>query len=224
MTNIGDAISRVRNVIKAVKEDPFLTDRLIFSLIIKHAQLLMKQQDSLNQMLRFHSFFKTLPCLDLIEVDKVEACCDIQSGVTIKRTKDPLPKLMEGSYGPLFRTVSSIDGSFEIYRTTPAMYNSLTKTSTYKYNKKKYYWYINNYLYFPNIDWDAVKVEGIFEDDLAWYTCSTCEEKCRPRQQDSFQVPDYLFAQIEQNVVKELTLTMQVPQDMPGTDKQNILR
>ena len=27
MTTIGEAISRVRNTLKAVKEDPFLTDR-----------------------------------------------------------------------------------------------------------------------------------------------------------------------------------------------------
>jgi hypothetical protein len=29
MTTVGEAISRVRNVLKAVKEDPFLTDRTI---------------------------------------------------------------------------------------------------------------------------------------------------------------------------------------------------
>ena len=27
MTTIGEAVSRVRNTLKAVKEDPFLTDR-----------------------------------------------------------------------------------------------------------------------------------------------------------------------------------------------------
>ena len=35
MTSIGEAISRVRNTLKAVKEDPFLTDRVIYSSLIK---------------------------------------------------------------------------------------------------------------------------------------------------------------------------------------------
>ena len=30
MTTIGEAISRVRNALKSVKEDPFLTDRTIY--------------------------------------------------------------------------------------------------------------------------------------------------------------------------------------------------
>jgi hypothetical protein len=224
MTTIGDAISRVRNIVKAAKEDPFLTDRLIFSLIIKHAQLLMKQQDSLNQLLKFQSFFKTLPCLELIEVDKVEACCDIRSGITIKRTKDKLPKLMEAIFGPLVRTVSSIDGSQMVYMTYPAMYSSLTKSSSFKYNKNKYFWYINDYLYFPNIDWEAIKIEGIFEDDIETFICSSDKDKCSPRQNQQFQIPDYLFAQIESSVIKELTLTAQLPPDMAADDKQNILR
>ena len=31
MTTIGETISRVRNTLKAVKEDAFLTDRIIYS-------------------------------------------------------------------------------------------------------------------------------------------------------------------------------------------------
>jgi hypothetical protein len=224
MTSIGEAVSRVRNVLKAVKEDPFLTDRLIYSLIVKHAKLLMRQQDSLDELLKFQSFFKVLPCLELIDVDRVEACCGIQSGITIKRTKDKLPKIMEGSFGPLFRSVTSIDTSQDVYRTYPALYTSLTKTSGYKYNKKKYFWYLNDYLYLPNVEWDAVKVEGIFEDDISWLTCDSQADKCRKRQDDEFQIPDYLFAQVEQSVLQELTISMQVPMDTAADDNQNILR
>ena len=222
MSNIGEAISRVRNVLKAVKKDPFITDRFIFSMIMKHAQFLMRQQDTLNQLLKFQSFFKTLPCIDLIEVDKIEACCEVTSGVTIRRTKDKIPTLLEAVFGPLFRSVTSIDGSEEFYRIEPSQYKTINKTSGAKYNKKKYYWYLNDYLYFPNVSWDAVLVEGIFEDDISGFTCE--EDKCKPRQDQNFQIPDYLFAQIEQNVIKEMTLSAQIPQDPAADDKQNLLR
>lgn len=224
MTNIGEGIARVRNVLKAVKEDPFITDRFIFSMIIKHAQFLIRQQDTMNQLLKFQSFFKKLPCVELIEVDKIEACCDIKSGITIRRTKDKIPRVMEASFGPLFRSVMSIDGSQEIYRTEPSHYRSLTLTSGYKYNKNKYYWYLNDYLYFPNIPWDAISVEGIFQDDISAFSCDSCEDKCTPRQEQEFQIPDYMFAQIEQNVLKEMTMSAQVPPDPAADDNQNILR
>jgi hypothetical protein len=38
MTTVGEAISRVRNTLKAVKEDPFLTDRTIYFSLIKYAK------------------------------------------------------------------------------------------------------------------------------------------------------------------------------------------
>ena len=223
--NIGTAISRIRNVLKAVKDDPFVTDRFIYSLINKNALFLMKQEDSYNKLLKFQSFFKSLPCIELIEIDKIEACCaEVTSGITIMRTKEKIPKLMEASFGPLVRAVTSIDGSQEVYPTQPSQYAGMTKTSGYKYNKNKYYWYLNDYLYFPNIQWEAVKVEGIFENDISAFTCDDCEAKCKPRQEQDFQIPEYLFAQIEQYVLKEMTMSAQIPSDTAVDDNQNILR
>ena len=91
MTTIGEAVSRVRNIVKGSTEDAFLTDRYIFSLIMKHAKFFIKKQDSLNEILRFNSFFRRLPCVELIEVDKVEACCDVKSNITVMRTSDEIP-------------------------------------------------------------------------------------------------------------------------------------
>ena len=84
-TTIGDSVSRVRNLVKGVKEDAFLTDRFIYSLIIKYAKLLIKRQDNENKIMRFQSLFETVPCIELITVDKVEACCTgIRTNCTIK--------------------------------------------------------------------------------------------------------------------------------------------
>ena len=112
MTTIGTVVSRIKNQVKAVRQDAFLTDRYVYSVTIKYAQVLMRRQDSQNKLMKFNSIWQTLPCVELIEVDKIEACCaGIKSGCTIKRTKDKLPTFMEGYWGPLIRTVSSIDGS-----------------------------------------------------------------------------------------------------------------
>ena len=84
---------------------------------------------------------------------------------------------------------------------------------------QKYFWYIDGYLYFPNLAWDAVKVEAIFEND----TESCDSDKCLVKQEQSLNIPDYLFSEIEQYVIKELAMTLQVPAD-GADDGQNTLR
>ena len=220
MTTIGEAISRVRNTLKAVKEDPFLTDRTIYFLLTKYGQTLLKREDNQFRLMKISSIFQVLPYIELIDVDKVEAgCIGVYSGCYFKRSKEKLPTILDGIFGPIIRTVSSIDGTIEMFRTDPGTWVSMTKTTTFKYNKNKYFWYLNGYLYAPNIDWEAVRMEAIFEGQAD--TCDT--DDCLIKQDQPFALPEYLFSEVEQFVIKELTLSMQVPGDGPD-DSQNTLR
>ena len=161
--------------------------------------------------------------VELIDVDKVEAgCMGVYSGCYFKRTKEKLPNIFDGLFGPIIRTVSSIDGTQELYRTDPGTWTSITKSSTFKYNKRPYFWYLNGYLYVPNVDWDAIRIEAIFDGDISEYVCDE-DAQCQIRQDQILPFPEYLFSEIEQMTVKELTMTMQVPQDNLD-DGQNALR
>jgi len=221
MTTIGEAISRVRNTLKAVKEDPFLTDRVIYSSLIKYGQTLLKREDNAFRLMKISSIFQVLPYVELIDVDKVEAgCYGVYTGCYFKRSKDKLPGILNGTFGPIIRTVSSIDGSIEMFRTDPGTWVSMTKTTTFKYNTRKYFWYLNGYLYAPNIDWEAIKVEAVFEGISD--PCNPTEQ-CEIIQNKQLGIPEYLFSEVEQFVIKELTMTMQVPTD-GADDSQNILR
>lgn len=223
MTTIGEAISRVRNTLKAVKEDPFLTDRTIYYSLIKYGQSLLKREDNQFRLMKISSIFRTLPYVELIDVDKVEAdCVGVYSGCYFKRTKEKLPTIFDAALGPVIRTVSSIDGSIEMFRTDPGTWVSMTKSTTFKYNKRPYFWYLNGYLYIPNVDWDAIRVEAIFEGDTSEFTCNE-EDKCLIRQDDPLPFPEYLFSEIEQFVVQELTMSIKVPTD-GADDSQNVLR
>jgi hypothetical protein len=220
MTTIGEAISRVRNALKAVKEDPFLTDRQIYYVLTKYAKTLIKREDNQFRLMKMSSIFKVLPYLELIDVDKVEAgCIGIYSGCYFKRSKDKLPTILDGMFGPIIRTASSIDGGIELFRTDPGTWISITKSTTFKYNKRPYFWYLNGYIYVPNVDWDAIRVEAIFENDVP--TCDT--DECELIQNQSMAIPEYLFSEIEQFALKELTLIAQLPVDS-ADDSQNILR
>lgn len=220
MTTIGEAISRVRNALKAVKEDPFLTDRQIYFVLTKYAKTLIKREDNQFRLMKISSIFKVLPYVELIDVDKVEAgCVGVYSECYFKRSKEKLPSILDGMFGPIIRTVSSIDGGIEMFRTDPGTWVSITKSTTFKYNKRPYFWYLNGYLYAPNIDWDAIRVEAIFENNVA--TCDS--DECELIQNQQLNIPEYLFSEIEQFAMKELTMIAQIPVDTTD-DGQNILR
>lgn len=220
MTTIGEVISRVRNTLKSVKEDAFLTDRVIYSSLLKYAQTLIKREDNQFKLMKISSIFKVLPYLELIDVDKVEAgCLGIFSGCYFKRTKNKIPGILNGAMGPIIRTVSSIDGSIEMFRTDPGTWVSMTKTTTWSYNKNFYFWYLDEYIYCPNVDWEAIRMEAIFEGVIE--TCST--DECEIKQNETFSLPQYLFSEVEQFVIKELAMIMQVPTD-GADDSINILR
>ena len=215
MTTIGETISRVRNTLKAVKEDAFLTDRIIYSSLLKYAQTLIKREDNQFRLMKISSLFRVLPYIELIDVDKVEAgCLGIYSGCYFKRSKEKIPGILNGMFGPIIRTTSSIDGSIEMFRTDPGTWVSMTKTTTWKYNRNFYFWYLDGYIYCPNVDWEAIRMEAIFEGVI---------ETCDTRQNEPFSLPEYLFSEVEQFVIKELTMTMQVPAD-GADDSQNTLR
>ena len=95
----------------------------------------------------------------------------------------------------------------------------MTKTTTFKYNKKQYFWYLNGYIYLPNVDWDAVRMEAIFDGVID--SCDT--DECLVRQDGPLPFPEYLFSEVEQFVIKELTMAIQVPTD-GADDSQNSLR
>ena len=220
---IGSVISRIRNQVKAVKQESFMTDRMIYTFVLKHAKWLMKREDSKNRLMNFSGVMQTLDYVELIEVDKVEACCTgIKSDCKIKRTKEKLPVFMQGYFGPLVRAVTSLDNSEILQPTVSTTYVRISNGTTFKYNKAKYYWYLNDYMYFPNLEWEAIRIEGIFEDDVSKWTCK--DDNCITRQDQTFNVPDYLLGEIEAQVLKDLLSIYQIPQDPAIEDKINISR
>ena len=223
MTTRGESISRIRNLIKGVKQDAFITDRFLYSIIIKYAKTLIRRQDNENKIMKFQSLFEAVPCIELIEVDKVEACCTgIRTKCTIRRTKDKLPEVFEGVYGPLFRGITSLDRSQQVVKTYPSTFTNIANSSNYKYNNSKYYWYIDGHLYFPNIDWEGVLVEALWTDDVGYLKCDGND--CTVKQDLEMHIPEFLFSEVEQMVMRDFGIFVQFPEISSQEDKMSPLR
>ena len=221
---IGESISRVRNVLKAVKEDPFMTDRFIYSLIMKYAKTLIKRDARVEQLYKNPSLFTEIPCVDLIEVDKVEACCiGIKTKCTFRRTKDKLPKIMDIDSGPVIRSVTTLDYSTSLQETIPALYSIMTKSKTFKYNKTKYYWFLDGHIYIPDVEWEGIRITAMFDEDVSAENCALDPTDCTIEQDRSLNVPEHLFSEIEQMVIQQVLTAGQIPSDGPD-DSQNVMR
>lgn len=223
MRTIGEAISRTKNLVKGMKQDAFLTDRFVYALLLKHGKFLMRRQDSQNKVMKFNPVFQTLNFVELVDTDKVQAhCIGLSSDCTIKRTVDRLPSFMEGYWGPLIRSVTSVDGSEEFMPTYPTAYLNISRQKNFRYNSTRYYWFVGGHLFFPNLPWDAVRIEGVFEEDISRYNCD-CADDCIARQDQLFNVPDFLDAEMDKLILQDLGILEQTPSDAKD-DKQSVLR
>lgn len=224
-TKIGTVTSRIRNLVKGYTQDSFLTDYQIYLLFKKHASLAIKRLDEKGKLVKFSSVFETLDYVELEEVDKVEATCmGIVSYSTFRRTKDQMPMFTEGVMGPMVNSITSIDGSVscQLIRNID-LYNYMSRQKTFRYNTTKYCWFLNDRLYLPNVSWPAIRVEGIFEEDISKWKCCDYEDRCKPRQEQSLNVPDFILSEVENNVLKDLGFTLQIPGDV-AQDNNNPLR
>lgn len=216
----GDTISRLRDAVKATNQDAFITDRFIYSLALKYAKLYIKREDDKMKLGKYRGLFETIPCMELEEVSTIDPCCaEILTCCTIRRTKQPLPPLIEGSFGVMFGLISSIDGSKIFKQTIPSVYVRMLNTTSFRYNKELYYWYDGGYLYFPNIEWDAVSVEGLWEDGIQMFLCDG--DKCLAKQNEPTAIPEFLFPEIENNVKQELLTLIQIPKEPAVSDNQS---
>lgn len=223
MTTKGDTISRLRNMVKAANQDAFITDRYLYSMALKYAKLFIQRLDSANKLARYRNIFEPFPCVDLIEVSLTEACCsNIKTCCTVMRTKDKLPALLEGSFGPLLRLITSIDGSQIIQLTYPDQYVRMTNTTNFKYNKSHYCWFLDGYLYFPDILWEGVTVHGLWEDSVNLYKC--CGDPCIKKQDENTNIPEFMFVDIEAAVKNDLLTELQIPKEVAASDNQSKLK
>jgi hypothetical protein len=218
---ISEAVSRLKNQIKAVRKDAFLTDRFIFSILRKYAHLYVRRQDSSNKIMKVISLFQPVEA-ELEEIDPaLSGCRCISTDCRIKRTKGKLPEIIEGYWGPIIRSVTSFDYSVQLEQTYPTQYEKMLTQKNFKYNKKQYFWFLDDHLYFPNLEFDFVRIEALFEVSVNSDLCEP--DPCEYYQEKNYYIPEFLFAEIEQGVLRDLNIILQIPQDQQS-DQRHIAR
>lgn len=180
---------------RLINADTRITDRFIFNEANSIKNALLKQEQNKNRLYKFTTLFKTINKAELISVDTIEAC-GIDSDCIIRRTKKPLPKIIETSGGYLIRNVSSLDGSSIVYLTTDLSISRKLGSDDPHGKKEQLAFVRNNYLYFINLDWPYARIEALFEDPDEIDMLNNCEDNtdisCSPIYDRKFPIPNYL--------------------------------
>ncbi len=203
---LREVISQVKTPNKAVNSDSRMTNKYIHSLLKKHRDNLIKQLDRKFQLMKLRYLFQTLDCVDLIPAPTISECCGVRSQYTIYRTREKLPETINSLIGPVFGRVTNIDNSEELFEINPTEWNRKIQDTNFKYNHTKYFYYSNGYLYFPNLEWKKIAIEGFFDEEVHSHNCLCGEKKnhCISKLDEQFRVPRHMLAYIIDSVNKEI--------------------
>lgn len=211
MMIIRAAISNVRTDLKKYDADTHLTNKQIYTILNKHAIWLVKRDSDAFRILRMNFLYQDYKCAEVIDVPTIDECCGITTKCTVKRTKNPIPKLYEDSLGALIKSVTSIDGSTELTLSTEEDYPKRKNNPWSKGKGSKYFFYKNGYLYgdLPK----KINVKGLFPEFIGNLNCEDCPKpvECKRFMDQEWYVPGYLEAQIIDFTVKELAPQVSIP-------------
>lgn len=213
MRTYREYISQVKDLFKEINADSRLTNKQVWSLILKHAKWIIRRDSNKLNLLGRNTSFKEVKCLPVVEAQAHE-CCDIGYNCKVWRTKDKLPSLFEDSDGVIISKVTSVDGWTPIYLISPNEFRRMKNNPWRSKNKSKkiYAYYHNGYIFFPEKKLERINVEGLYSESVR--NKSQCEEPCKDCNTpcDRFldepaPIPDYLAAQIIDLVIRDLANT-----------------
>lgn len=202
---IGEQISRVRTINKLQNEDAKISDRVIYTVMLNVLYRFLKNEDDKKALSKMVYLFRPLNYVELVEVDSVEAC-GVESGCTIMRTKDRLPRIVQGINGPLIKSITALDGQIYLSQTTRASAVRKLRSPNAKYDDNLYYFIEDDYAYFPNFTWDGVKILAFWEDPYEIETLNDCDgvESCLSMQERDFFCPSHLLDPVMDKVIQEV--------------------
>src|SRR4051812_39629523 len=94
-------ISKLRNKLKEVNADSIYTNKYLFSIVEGNAKWLIQREFTSNRLFQNKALFQKIPCVQVIEVNKIsERCPDFLKGEKIYRTPK-LPPMWNSEFGPI---------------------------------------------------------------------------------------------------------------------------
>lgn len=218
MTTKRQILDSFRSRLNEKQADSNYSNYFLYNTLMDNAKWLIKRDISAGRIYSNPSLFQTLTSLEIIETSTIDACCPIKTKCKIYRTKNMLPDMWIDNDGPVIRKITSVDGSFEFFRTTATTWQNKKEDPYQKFSPTKYAFFANGYLWIPEVNPHYINVDAYFVDDVRLLKddCSDCTNKECLRFLDSkFMVPDWLHAEMFSKALEQVAgITKKLPEDL----------
>ncbi len=184
MTTIGDVVARLRNSIKEVSDDSVYSNRYLWNTYQTALRQLVKQDSVAGSI---YSTAETwIPiCIQMEPVNSIYCnCFCLPYNKQVYRSTAKLPKFLESTDGIIYRWLATPDMSRTFVIVTPFQYQVKSKI---KFNREKYAFIHDGYLYTPNQEYSLLSMSAFFEDSVENFLCegqiSTIPEEVPPNEE-----------------------------------------
>ena len=244
MNTKGEIISRLRMSIKELSSDTNYSNRYLWNVFSTASKVLIQRDaDQKRKIYKTNDIWENI-CIELEPVSPILcSCLSLPMDSTIYRSVFKIPRLMESSFGALYRTLSTVDNSRQITLVSPLEYQI---KSNLRYNKGYYAFLHDDYLW-SNVKYPTLMLSAIFEGETCAFKCGTepnCVEcnkgnndlnkltityksvnkcvsnedgttggSCNVRLTEPANTPDYLVDSAVKMALQEVGATLQKPLD-----------
>lgn len=222
MATIGEVISRLKNTLKLVNEDAFVTDRYIYNVVRKYSESILLKYQTLNIItnpeLYSQLYLELEDSTDLPE--ELGGLKDIIIHGNLKKSIIKVPEIRSYMGKQLIQSVYSVD-YFTQYQQLTLKELAIFKNSFYrKFIKPLFYYMKDGYLYLLD-DVEKVMISAAFKDDVSVYKGNEYGKKECPRIQDSkFSYPENILSEAESMALQEIAMRYNIQLPPEKDDKQ----
>lgn len=214
MSTVRQLIGSLREKLRERNADTDYTNQFLFQTLNEHTKWLIRREINGGKIYRNVSFFQTLQCQDVVETSIIDACCPIKTDCTIYRTKDLLPETWMDEYGPVIRTISSMDNSTSFFYITSTNWQNRKNDPYDKLANNKYTFFANGYLWFPEHNPHKINIDAFFTEDIT--DKNDCSEKkpCLKFLDTRFLIPEWIEAEMMAKAIELLVgVSKKLPED-----------
>ncbi len=223
--NRKELISRLRNTIKEVHGDSEYSNRYLWHILTTCSKQLIKQDADKGKIFKQSSIWETI-CIKMEPVSSLICnCTSLPYDCIVYRSVEKLPEFFEYSNGIVYRFIATPDLSQQFTLVSPYQYQVKSKI---KFNKRKYAFIHDGYLYTPADKYPYLAMSSLFNEDVAKFKCEeedTDENNsnggCNNILDLTVPLPDYLKDACIKMALQELGMSKQIMSDQHPNANEN---
>ncbi len=168
-----EIVSRLRNSLRESSADTKYSNRYLWNVFFTASKKLLKEDADKGRIYSQSNPWESI-CVEMEPVSSLYCdCIYLPYNCTVFRSKIKLPRIIESSTGFIYRLIASPDLSQQFTLVSPYLYSVKRKI---KYNKEKYAFIYDGYLYTPDSTFPILTVSGLFDEDTSKFNCKQDSE------------------------------------------------